>query len=153
MLPAIRRGTCGANGCVQRFDGPAIAGTCPSAARLKTNIQPFSPVLEKLVQLQPVTFNWRAAEYPEYHFGSSRNSGLIAQEVEKTFPELATEDERGFKAVNYSELPYLMLQAIRELKAEMDNLQQQVRELREEIAGLSATISGRRALETTASGQ
>jgi uncharacterized protein YraI len=118
----IRVGTSGTNGCLQNFAGTAIAGTCSSDLRLKTNIAPFEPVLEKLVQLQPVHFDWRAAEYPEYQFGAARNSGLIAQDVEKVFPGLVAVDQLGFKMVNYSELPYLMLQAIRELKAQNDSL-------------------------------
>ena len=113
--------------CVKNASGTQIAGSCPSDARLKTNIQPFSPVLEGLVQLQPVHFDWRAAEYPDYHFGTSRSYGLVAQEVERQFPELVSEDSRGFKAVNYSELPLLLLQAVRELKAENDILRQQLR--------------------------
>jgi hypothetical protein len=123
----IRVGTSGSNGCVKDFGGGMIAGTaCSSDVRLKTNIQPFSPVLNRLVQLQPVHFNWRVAEYPEYHFGPGTNSGLIAQEVEKVFPELVTVDARGFRMVNYSALPYLMLQAMRELKAENDALRAQI---------------------------
>jgi len=36
-------------------------------------------------------------------------------------------DKDGFKRVNYSELPYLMLQAIRELKAEKGKLQEEMK--------------------------
>src|SRR5579859_667515 len=104
-----------------------VAGTCSSDARLKTNIKPFSPVLSRLVQLQPVHFYWRVAEYPEFHFGSGRSSGVIAQEVEKVFPDLVTVDRRGFKQVNYSEFPYLMLEAIRELKFENDSLRERMK--------------------------
>jgi Chaperone of endosialidase len=105
----------------------AVLGTCSSDARLKKNIQPFSPVLDKLVQLQPVSYNWRVEEFPQFHFGTSRTSGLIAQEVEKVFPEMVSVDKDGFKRVNYSELPYLMLQAIRDLKAEKDKLQEEMK--------------------------
>lgn len=125
----VRLGTSGTNGCLQNFAGTALAGTCSSDARLKTHIEPFSPVLTKLTQLQPVHFSWKSAAYPEYHFGPGTNSGLIAQEVEKVFPELVAVDGRGYKQVNYSELPYLMLQAIRELKAENDSLRGQVEQL------------------------
>jgi hypothetical protein len=111
-----------ATGCIIA-GATTLGGTCSSDARLKANIQPFSPVLAKLVQLQPVHFDWKTADYPDYHFGLSRSSGLIAQEVERYFPELVTLDPRGFKQVNYSELPYLMLQAIRELNAQKDELQ------------------------------
>jgi hypothetical protein len=72
-------------------------------------------------------YNWKVDEYPQFRFGSSRASGLIAQEVEKVFPEMVSVDEGGFKGVNYSEPPYLMLQAIRELKAENDSLREQLK--------------------------
>jgi len=36
------------------------------------------------------------------------------------------ENERSYKQVNYSQLPYLMLQAIRELKAEKDAMQEKL---------------------------
>jgi len=141
VLGDIRVGTTGTNGCVQNYGGTAIAGTCSSDARLKVNIQSFPPVLDRLAQLQPVTFNWRAAEYPEYHFGPARSSGLIAQEVEKIFPELVTEDARGFKQVNYSELPYLMLQGIRDLKAENDSLREQMKSQQAQMRALEAELA------------
>jgi hypothetical protein len=112
-----------ADGCVQA-SGTTLGGTCKSDVRLKKNIQPFSGALDKVVQLQPVSYNWRAEEYPQYHFGSSKAFGLIAQEVEKVFPDMVSVDKDGFKRVNYSQLPYLMLQAIRELKVENDSLRE-----------------------------
>jgi hypothetical protein len=121
----IRVGTSGTNGCIKNFSGAGIVGTCSSDIRLKQNIQPFFPVLGKLIHLQPVSYEWRSDEHPEYHFGSERANGLIAQEVEKVFPDMVATDERGYKAVNYSELPLLLLQAVRELKAENDSLRQE----------------------------
>jgi hypothetical protein len=118
----IRVGTSGTNGCIQGFDGTALAGICSSDIRLKQNIEPFEPLLEKLVQLQPVSYEWNAAEHPEYHFGSERTAGLIAQDVEKVFPNMVAVDQHGYKAVNYSQLPVLLLQAVRELKAEVEAL-------------------------------
>jgi len=101
-----------------------IAGTCSSDARLKKDVEPFPAVLERVVQLRPVHFFWRAEEYPELKLGTERSYGLVAQEVEAVFPELVTEDERGFKAVRYGQLPFLLLQALRELKAENDSLRE-----------------------------
>jgi hypothetical protein len=138
ILGDIRVGTSGTNGCVQNYGGTAIAGTRSSGARLMVNIQSFPPILARLAQLQPVTFSWRAAEYAEYHFGPGRRCGLIAQEVEKVFPELVTEDARGFKQVNYSELPYLMLQGIRDLKAENDNLREEMKSQQTQMRALEA---------------
>ncbi len=129
-------GTSGTNGCLQNFAGTALTGTCSSDARLKTNILPFAPVLDKLVKLQPVHFDWKVEQYPDYHFGAGRNSGLLAQDVETVFPEMVSADARGFKMVNYSELPYLTLAAIRELKIENDSLRAQLAALEERLARL-----------------
>jgi hypothetical protein len=45
-------------------------------------------------------------------------------------------DDKGFKTVNYAELPYLTLAAIRELKAENDALRTQLAALAERLARL-----------------
>jgi hypothetical protein len=67
---------------------------------------------------------------------------LIAQDVEKVMPELVTQDDRSFKAVKYSQLPLLLLQAVRELKAENDNLREEMklqgRQLEELRRGLNS---------------
>jgi len=135
-------------GCLQGFTGTALAGTCSSDARLKTNILPFAPVLNQLVKLQPVHFEWDAEQYPDYHFGPGRNSGLLAQDVEKVFPEMVAVDAHGFKMVNYSELPYLTLVAIRELKTENDSLraqlaerQRELEELRQQVVSVQARLA------------
>ncbi len=145
----LRVGTSGSNGCVQSFNGSPIAGTaCSSDFRLKTNILPFTPVLNKLVKLQPVHFDWNIEQYPDYHFGPGRNSGLIAQDVETVFPEMVGVDAHGYKTVNYSELPYLTLVAIRELKTENDSLrsqlaarQQELEDLRRQVVSVEARLA------------
>jgi hypothetical protein len=141
VIGDIRVGSGGANGCLQGYNGTPLAGTCSSDERLKQNIQPFSAVLEKLVELQPVSYEWRAEEYPEYHFGPGRTSGLIAQDVEKLFPGMVAVDERGYKAVNYSQLPLLLLQALRELKAENDSLRRDVEQIHFQLEELKAVVN------------
>ncbi len=81
-------------------------------------------------------FEWSPEQYPDYHFGPGRNSGLIAQDVEKVFPEMVSVDAHGFKLVNYSELPYLTLAAIRELKTENDSLRAQLAAMEARLARL-----------------
>jgi endosialidase-like protein len=130
----IRIGT-GTTGCVKDRDGTVITGTCASDVRLKRNIEPFAPVLQALVQLQPVHFDWSALEHPELNLGNTRSFGLIAQEVETVLPELVTEDERGFKAVKYNQLPLYLLQAIREVKAQNDYLATELDKLRRTVNG------------------
>jgi hypothetical protein len=151
-----RVGNAGTNGCLKRFDGTALAGTCSSDRRFKKDITPFAPVLGQLTALQPVHYYWRAEDFPTRHFGTSRSYGLIAQDVEQVLPELVATDSDGYKAVDYSKLPLLTIQALKELKAENDArkaesdtrkaendaLRQRVAELERLIAELIA--SGRR---------
>ena len=110
-----------------------------SDARLKKNIEPFAPVLDKLAQLQPVSFEYRADEFPELQLDSGPKKGLIAQEVEKVLPELVTQGGQ-FKGVKYDQLPMLLLQAIRELKATKDNMEEQLQQLRSEMEALKARL-------------
>jgi endosialidase-like protein len=135
----IRVGT-GTNGCVKDADATLLTGTCSSDARFKRDITPFPKLLERLVQLQPVDFYWRTAEYPEKSFGSSRSFGLVAQEVEQVLPELVTEDEKGFKAVRYHKLPLLMLQGLKELKAENDFLKHRLEEQESRLRKLETKL-------------
>lgn len=117
----LRVGT-GSTGCVKDADGTVIAGVCSSDLRFKKDVTPLAKLLPKLAQLQPVNFFWRSTEFPNKHFGTKESFGLIAQDVEAVLPELVTTDEQGYKAVNYSKLPLLTVQAVKELKAENDDL-------------------------------
>jgi hypothetical protein len=122
----IRVGT-GSTGCVKDADATPIAGTCSSDIRLKKNIQPLIGVLDKVKELQPASFNWRSEEFPEYGFGRQTDIGLIAQDVEKVMPDLVSVDERGYKTVNYSQIPLLTLQALREQQIIIENLEARIK--------------------------
>jgi len=124
-----RVGNAGTNGCLKRFDGTGLVGSCSSDRRLKRDITPFGPMLDKVAALQPVHYFWRASEFPDRHFGSSRSYGLIAQDVEQVLPELVATDREGYKTVDYSKLPLLTIQAVKDLKSENDALKQRVSEL------------------------
>jgi hypothetical protein len=126
----IRVGVAGTDGCVKNFAGTGIIGTCSSDRRLKKNITPFGPVLDKLTALQPVHYYWRTAEFPDRHFGDSQAYGLIAQDVEEVMPELVVTGEDGYKAVDYTKLPLLTIQAVRELKQRVAELERLIEEMR-----------------------
>jgi hypothetical protein len=139
-----RVGTSGTNGCLNNFAGTGIAGTCSSDRRLKKDITPFGPVLTQVAALQPVHYYWRAAEFPDRHFGTSRTYGLVAQDVEQVLPELVVTNDDGYKAVDYSKLPLLTIQAIKELKAENDALKLRVTEteaLTQRVAELERLVT------------
>jgi Chaperone of endosialidase len=136
----IRLGT-GTTGCVQDRDGTVLTGTCASDVRFKRDIAPMQDVLGRVGQLRPVTFNWRADEFPDRHFGTRPSFGLIAQEVEPLFPDLVSTASDGYKAVNYAKLPLLTLQAVRELAADNDTLRATVDDLRAELAAVHQVVS------------
>jgi hypothetical protein len=139
----IRVGTSGTNGCIRNFAGTGIAGSCSSDRRFKKDITPFSHVLDQVTALQPVHYSWRAADFPAQHFGDGRAYGLIAQDVEQVLPELVVTNDDGFKAVDYSELPLLTIQAVKDLKSENDTLKQRVSELERLVNELLATSARR----------
>jgi len=89
--------------------GAAAAG---SDIRLKDNIQ---PMVERIKQLNGVTFNWGVlADNLGYPVGSPEG-GVLAQEVEKVFPELVTTGDDGFKRVNYMTLTGLLVETVKAL--------------------------------------
>jgi hypothetical protein len=139
----IRVGVTGTDGCVKNFAGTGIAGTCSSDRRYKKDITPFTPVLNKLTALQPVHYFWRSTDFPQHHFGDGRAYGLIAQDVEAVLPELVVTGDDGFKAVDYTKLPLLTIQAVKELQAENESLKQRLTELERLIVEMRATSSGR----------
>jgi hypothetical protein len=79
---------------------------------------------EKLGELRGVTWEWRddapadAQEQP--------GMGVIAQEVERVFPELVTTDEQGRKKVNYAGLIGPLIEAVKELDARVRELERRL---------------------------
>lgn len=130
----VRIGMSGSGvGCVEDRDGDVIAGVCASDARFKRDVVSFEPMLSKVAALRPVHFYWRASEFPTRAFGASESHGLVAQEVEQILPELVATDEEGYKAVNYSKLPLIALQAIKELKEKNDALERRLSALEQRL--------------------
>lgn len=126
-------------GCVEDRNGTVIAGICSSDLRFKKNVTPFGSVLNNFSQLRPVNYYWRVDEFTDKHFGKNQSYGLIAQDVEQLFPDLVSTDEKGYRAVNYSKLPLLTIQAVKELKQENDELKRQIDALRRVVCQSSTT--------------
>ena len=86
-----------------------------SDSRLKTSVTTIPSALEKILSLRGVTFEWKQEEFPERNFADGTQIGLIAQEVEKVFPELVSQGE--YKSVSYANLVSPLIEAIKELHA------------------------------------
>ena len=97
--------------------------TAYSDIRLKESIEVIPNALEKVKQIRGVTFTRNDQEDKEL-----RHTGVIAQEVEKVLPEVVSEDNLGVKNVAYGNMVGLLIEAIKELKTEVDDLKKQLRE-------------------------
>ena len=97
-----------------------------SDARLKNDIQPISDALSSVLQLQGKSYRWNEDE-------DKQDIGLIAQDVEQIFPQLVAEDANGFKAIAYSRLTAVLVEAIKEQQGQIESLQQENRELKSRI--------------------
>lgn len=93
-----------------------------SDRRLKENIEYLDPVLERVNQLKPASYNY--IDMPK------STLGFIAQEVEEVFPALVN-SEGEYKSLAYDHFAVLAIKAIQELSQQVDDLQQQVAELQQ----------------------
>ncbi|MBN2173846.1 MAG: tail fiber domain-containing protein [Bacteroidales bacterium] len=120
----IRGSTSGTihNGVYQTSDGTLITGS--SDIRLKENIEPLLGSLEKVKQLQGVSFTWKAD--PD----AGKSIGFIAQGFEKVVPELVyTNQTDGYKGINYAEVTALLTEAIKEQQKIIETLQNRIEKL------------------------
>ena len=89
----------------------------------KENIQPIDNALNKIDLIGGYTFDWKSdPELKELHGFEGHDVGVIAQEIESILPEIVTTRDNGYKAVKYEKIVPLLIQAIKELKAEVDSL-------------------------------
>jgi hypothetical protein len=95
-----------------------------SDARLKKNVRPMAGALDRLLQLRGVTFEWKK---PPGDFAGARGTqrGFIAQEVEKVFPEWV-EERDGMKTVSARGFEALVVESMRALKRDNDELRKRV---------------------------
>ncbi|MFV8249095.1 tail fiber domain-containing protein [Bdellovibrio bacteriovorus] len=107
-----------------------------SDARLKTDIQVVPDSLQKILSLRGVTFNWRHDVRPDLDLIEKKDMGVIAQDVERVFPEAVDKDEKGFRAVAYTKLIGPMIEAFKELYASLSGVKAEVQAQKREIASL-----------------
>ena len=90
-----------------------------SDIKLKTNIERISDPIEKVLQIDGVSFNW---------IGNGKPSlGVIADNVQEVLPEIVTDGDP--KTVNYNGLIGLLIEAVKEQQSEINSLKERLSKL------------------------
>lgn len=94
-----------------------------SDRRLKDNLSPIPNALDKVSKLTGYEFDWN--ENQSAHSG--HDYGVVAQEVEAVLPELVQTREDGYKAVKYDKIVSVLIEAIKELTAKVEELESKLK--------------------------
>ena len=91
-----------------------------SDERLKDNIQPITEPLWKVSQIGGYTFDWNDKQ--DTYEG--HDVGVVAQEIHKVLPEVVAERSNGYLGVKYEKIVPLLIESIKELKKEVDDIKE-----------------------------
>ncbi|MCL2511180.1 MAG: tail fiber domain-containing protein [Bacteroidales bacterium] len=114
-----------------RGDGYSVAWKghlIRSDVMFKKNITPIEGSLRKITRLQGVRYQY--IDGKEYEDGEESNEdfhlGFIAQDVEAIFPEAVKDMHDGTKAMSYTDLIPVLVEAIKEQQSQIEQLQAMV---------------------------
>ena len=105
-------------------DGDVVAYNS-SDVRLKDNLQVIKGSLDKIGKINGYEFDWNDKS-PGWARERGHDVGVIAQEVQKVLPEVVVERKSGYLGVDYKRLIPLLVESIKELKQEVENLKKKV---------------------------
>ena len=102
----------------------ADSWTVRSSRRFKTNIQPLAGALDRVTQLQGVSY--------ESNLDGRHEIGVIAEDVDQIVPEVVSRDPNTnqVQGVDYSRLSALLIEAVKSQQAEIQELKDQVEQLK-----------------------
>jgi hypothetical protein len=89
-----------------------------SDARLKDNITPIDDPLAKVLSISGNTFTWNDKSHH-----SGEDVGVVAQEIQEVLPQIVTLRDSGYLAVDYQKIVPLLIEAIKELSAKVEKLE------------------------------
>ncbi len=112
-----------------------------SDERFKKNINPLSNALAKVMKLEGVTYQFRTDEFKDRNFPTTQQIGVIAQDIEKEYPELVTKDSKGYYKVNYGAIAPILIEAIKELKALVEQQATQIDQQNQRIQDLEKLMA------------
>ena len=99
--------------------------TASSDISLKKDITNLNYGINEVLKLNPVSFYWIDNDY-----GTTREIGFVAQEIEEVVPEVVTENNlTKLKAVNYGKITSLLTKAIQEQQTIIEDLKSRIETL------------------------
>lgn len=125
------------NGTAGKTDGGSWSVF--SDRRLKDLHGSYDKGLTEILALQPVLFNYKANN-PLDLPSDVEEIGLVAQEVQEIFPEAVKVSQNGYLDFNMHAVNVAFINAIKELKAENDNLQEKVNDLESRLAEIEKLL-------------
>jgi|GEM_PF-6028955 len=138
MSPAYRLEV---NGDINALGNVRASGVVlTSDVRFKNNIKPIPNALSALMQLNGVYYMWDINRFPNRGFKSTRDIGVIAQDVENVLPELISTDHEGYKSVDYSKLTAVLIESIKEQQLQIDHQQQEIEALKTLTLALKSAL-------------
>jgi hypothetical protein len=107
----------GSNGDFHATGDVVAYSTTPSDSKLKKNVKDIEYGLDAVMKLNPKEYDWKKDD--------RHDIGFIAQEVEEVIPEVV-KDKKWFddkvKTLDYEKLTAVLIKAVQELKAEVEEL-------------------------------
>ena len=126
-----------------------------SDAKLKQNIKPIQSMIDKIMQLKPSSYQYRTEEY-KMNLPKGNQFGLIAQDIQKVFPELVADqvkpasfdketneklsDEVKYLGINYTGLIPIIISGIQEQQQRIKMLEEENVQLKKDMAQIKAKL-------------
>ena len=93
-----------------------------SDVRLKKNIKPIDNALLRLDKINGYEFDWKKGRPKNIHSHEGHAIGVSAQEIMEVLPEVVQKRDNGYLAVDYQKIVALLINGIKELKAEIEEI-------------------------------
>lgn len=107
-----------------------------SDKRLKNVTSDFAEGLNKIRQIQPYNFTFKADKEKIPHVG------VIAQDLQKVFPDAVTKNDKGFLAIRQDDMFYAMLNSIKQLDKILQGLVNDFKVLVARVQKLDDKVEG-----------
>lgn len=98
-----------------------------SDIRLKTNIKENSQGIDKVLKLEPYNYTFKSDPF------AKPQVGVIAQDLERIFPESVSKDDKGFLNIRWDEMFYAIINSIKQLSSKVEQLSEKIVDIAKNI--------------------